>query len=109
MVSSSGIHPSTIGRWADHALLAMQPHLDIELQDDPPYGLFVLAFDNSKRRGKGKPTQCYECWGCCYPSTGHVVLDTLDLPVRDFGSMGQMREHLGKLGQYRVVWEESKT
>jgi hypothetical protein len=96
---------SSIGRWADHALLAMQPQVDLQLIDEPEYGLFVLAFDNSKRRGKMRATQSYECWGCCYPSTGHVVLDTLDLPVRDFGSMQQMREYLGKLGEYRVVWE----
>jgi hypothetical protein len=96
---------SNIGRWADHVVLARQPQVDLQLIDEPEYGLFVLAFDNSKRRGKGKPTQSYECWGCCYPLTGHVVLDTLDMPVRDFGSMLQMREYLGKLGHYSVVWE----
>src|SRR6266480_1291221 len=92
---------NNIRKWADHAVLSMQPPYD-----EPQDGLFFVTFNNSKKRGKMRALQSYDAWGYCFAETGHVTLDTTHLPVKGFESMGQMREYLGKLGMYRVVSQQ---
>ena len=65
--------------------------------------MFRITFDNSKKRGRGRPLKRVECEGTLY-SSGHVHLDTQDLPAPDFLSLGQLEEYLGSIGQYEISW-----
>jgi hypothetical protein len=90
-------HITDITDWAIESLTEMQ---------EPPlgYGLFIVKFDNNRKRVRGKPLQTCECWGTLYPS-GHVHLDTEEYHLRDFRSLQQMQDHFEVLGKYEIEWQ----
>lgn len=65
-------------------------------------GLFTLTFTNKKRQGR-YGYRAYECEGTLYPS-GHVHLDTMDLPVRDYLTFRQMRDYVSSFGECSITW-----
>jgi hypothetical protein len=71
-------------------------------QEHPQYGIFEAHFDNSKRRA-GRPLKSEDAYGSLYPD-GKVHLHTRAVVVTDFVSLGQMREYLSALGEYRIEW-----
>ncbi len=68
-----------------------------------PFGLFEVFFDNTKRRGDGRPAVYEEAYGSLYPD-GYVHLHTRAVPCTDFMSIGQMRQYLETFGGCRIVW-----
>jgi hypothetical protein len=88
----------------------MQTHMSIrpkvQLQSipqvHPKFGIFEAHFNNSKRRA-GSPLKYEDAYGSLYPD-GTVHLHTTSVVVTDFMSLGQMREYLRELGEYRVMW-----
>lgn len=73
---------------------------------NPQFGLFTVTFNNSKVRMRGKAEQRYDAYGYCFEGTGHVFVDSADLQCRDFESMQQLRDYLGRFGIHRIVWCE---
>jgi hypothetical protein len=67
--------------------------------------LFVVTFDNSKKRGAGRQIQSYDAEGIVF-SSGHVVIDTLCAPRPDYASMQEMQEALGQWGNCKVVFDD---
>ena len=76
--------------------------VDTPPEEEPPHGLFHLAFNNSKKQLRG--LMRYEACGTLFPETGHVHIDTQYLQVRDFRNLQQMREFLGEFGNYHIQW-----
>jgi hypothetical protein len=74
----------------------------------PRRGMFDLTADNSKKRGKMQPVRTIVCEGTLY-SSGHISLDTVELPVRDFLSLAQMESYLAGWGNYTLLWLEAKS
>lgn len=66
-------------------------------------GMFLLTFDNYKRRGRNQPMRTWEGEGTLY-SSGHIHLDTLDSPVTDFESFQQMLDFFTQYGACSLVW-----
>lgn len=76
-----------------------KPIIETEL---PAYGMFRLYFNNRKKHGRF-PIVNKECTGTLYES-GHVHLDTQELPVFHFLSYGQMQEYVESWGDCSVEW-----
>jgi hypothetical protein len=71
----------------------------------PSKGMFTIYFDNSKKRGVGRPVQHCEAEGTLY-SSGHVHLDTQDIPVCDYASLQQMIDQLSEWGNCALAWHK---
>jgi hypothetical protein len=69
----------------------------------PKRGMFSLHATNSKKRGKANYTRTLDCEGTLF-SSGRVVLDTYELAVSSFQSMGQMEAYLSGWGEYTLDW-----
>ena len=64
----------------------------------PNKGMFTIYFDNSKKRGVGRPIQHCEAEGTLY-SSGHV---------HDFASLQQMIDQLHEWGNCALVWHKEE-
>lgn len=73
-------------------------------QPVPVHGMFLLSFNNRKKRGRYPLRECV-CEGTLY-SDNHVNLNTSDLPVHDFLSVQQMQEYVEAWGDCTVTWLE---
>jgi hypothetical protein len=69
----------------------------------PKRGMFSLHATNSKKRGKANYARTIDCEGTLF-SSGRVVLDTYELAVSSFQSIGQMTEYLKGWGEYTLTW-----
>ncbi len=86
-------------------MIAMLPKTDSVLPPDLVRGFFSVAFNNSKKRGVGRPVVHCEAEGTRY-SSGHVHLDTVEVQVQDFLSLQQMIDYLETFGTCDLVWLE---
>ncbi len=77
----------------------------IQEQPTPKYGMFYLTFNNRKKQGRGY--QSHECMGALYPE-GNVHINTKAFHIREFATMGEMREALEEWGDCWVRFEGVK-
>jgi hypothetical protein len=70
--------------------------------------MFIVRFNNAKKRGRGVAVKYCEAWGTLYPSC-HVHVDTLDVRVTDFLSLQQMREYFEEFGTCEIEWQVGGT
>lgn len=69
-------------------------------------GFFRLHCTNRRVRGF-RPLDAIDCEGVCY-SSGHVHLDTRELPITDFVSVAQLLDYLQELGDGTITWIEDE-
>ncbi len=79
------------------------PKIDRVLPPDPIRGFFYVFFNNRKKPGMGRQIIQCEAEGTRY-SSGHVHLDTIEVPVADFLSLQQMIDYLETFGTCDLVW-----
>jgi len=78
--------------------------VDVAETATPKRGIFELTVNNRKKPGKMQPVRSINCEGALYGKEGHVNLDTLELPMRDFESLSQMEIYLSSWGDYTLTW-----
>lgn len=66
--------------------------------------VFIVAFDNSKKRRPSTPLQKYDAVGVQFIRTGHVVIDTQYAPRASFRNIEEMKEILGAWGHVEMTW-----
>lgn len=66
--------------------------------------VFIVTFNNSKKRKPGTPHQQYDAVGVEFQRTKHIALDTTYLPRNTFRNLEEMREFLGTWGRYEITW-----
>ncbi len=81
------------------------PKTDSALPPDSFRGFFSVTFNNRKKPGMGRQVVQCEAEGTRYRS-GHVHIDTIELPVSDFLSINQMLDYLQSFGECSFVWHD---
>jgi hypothetical protein len=76
--------------------------VDTPAEEVPECGLFRLSFNNKRRQGRSGLQTRY-CLGTLYES-GHVHLDTNELPVNNFDTLTEMQEYLEQFGSFHIHW-----
>ncbi len=66
--------------------------------------VFIVIFDNAKRRRPATPYQRYDAVGVQFARTGHVVIDTYYAPRSSFRNIEEMTEELSKWGKCEITW-----
>jgi hypothetical protein len=86
-------------------MIAMLPKTDSVLPPASFRHFFSIAFNNRKKPGMSRQVIQCEAEGTCY-SSGHVHIDTIEIPVCDFLSINQMLDYLRTFGDCTLVWLE---
>jgi hypothetical protein len=74
-----------------------------QLQPRSKMRVFLVHFDNSKKRKPGTSVESHEAEGVLF-SSGRVCLDTDHIAQKGYASVGEMEEQLGKYGNVRLEW-----
>lgn len=86
-------------------MIAMIPKTDIVLPPTSFRHFFNVTFNNRKKPGMSRQVIQCEAEGTRY-SSGHVHIDTVEIPVCDFLSVTQMMDYLQTFGDCDFVWLE---